>query len=266
MRVVFAMIKTNLKLMIQYKWGFLVSLIADPIVMVVNIALFSTIYSYNNETSILGYSLSQMIWYFTGVTFIWYFIWNFTDQNIASKILSGDLAMDLLKPTSIFKLQFSEAIALRTTGIMFEVIPGFIIFRLIFYPDFMTVLSILRFLAVVVMAFTLFFLINFLVGLTAFVIKSNFSLRSIKAILISITAGAYIPLEFFPPWLNRINDFLPFKYLFYWPIQFFINRGDAAHAETLLRILGIQILWAVGLFALCKFLWKLSIRKFCAVG
>jgi len=266
MRVFLAVIKMNLKIIVQYKWSLLISIFADPFVILINISLFTSIYRYNKTNSILGYSLNQMIWYFTGVLFIWYITCNLTDWNMAAKILSGDLVMDLLKPLSVLKLEFANAVALRICGILFEFIPGMIVYSLILYPDFMTVFSMLRFLAVVVMSFILFFLINFLVGLSAFVIKSNFSLQSLKSIIFSLTAGAYIPLEFFPKWLNTINNFLPFQYLFYWPIQFFINRGDTGKAYTFFRILGIQALWIIFLFILCRVLWKQAIKKFCAVG
>jgi ABC-2 type transport system permease protein len=266
MRLFLAFIKTNFKIMIQYKWGFMISLIGDPIVMLINIALFSSIYKHNGVQLILGYSLSQMIWYFTGVTFIWYLIWNFTDSNIAEKIISGNLAIDLLRPVSVIKMELAQAIALRTAGVVFEFIPGIILYSIIFYPDFLTVSSLLKFLAVVILSFTLFFLLNFLVGMSAFVIQSNFSLQSIKFILISLTAGAYIPLEFFPNWFNRLNGFLPFQYIFYWPIQFFLNKDFTHGWAALLRIIVTQLLWVIALYSLCKYLWRYAIRKFGAVG
>lgn len=234
--------------------------------MVIYVALFSSIYKHNGAQSILGYSLSQMIWYFTGVTFIWYLIWNFTDANIAEKIISGNLAVDLLRPVSVMKLELTQAIALRTAGVIFEFIPGLFLYSLIFYPKFLTALSLSKFLLVMIFSFTLFFLINFLVGLSAFVIQSNFSVQSIKFILISLTAGVYIPLEFFPGWFNRINGFLPFQYLFYWPLQFFLNKDFTRSMESLLKVLGMQLFWIIVLYLLCKYLWRQAVRKFGAVG
>ncbi|MGE5607186.1 MAG: ABC transporter permease [Bacteroidota bacterium] len=266
MRLFLMAIKINFKIMLQYKWGFMISLIGDPIVMLINIALFSSIYKHSGVQSILGYSLSQMVWYFTGVTFIWYFIWNFTDANIAEKIISGNLAIDLLRPVSVIKLELAQAIALRTAGVVFEFLPGILLYSLIFYPDFLTALSLLKFFLVVILSFTLFFLINFLVGLSAFVIQSNFSLQSIKFILISFSAGVYVPLEFFPDWFNRLNSFLPFQYNFYWPIQFFLNRDFTHGAGALFRVIGVQVLWIFSFYLLCKCLWRQAIKKFGAVG
>jgi ABC-2 type transport system permease protein len=234
--------------------------------MLVNVALFSSIYSYNNTNAILGYNLSQMIWYFTGVTFIWYFIWNWTDANIAEKIISGNLAIDLLRPLSLMRMELASAIALRLAGVIFEFIPGLFLYSLIFYPEFLTAISFLKFLLIVILAFVLFFLINFLVGLSAFVIQNNFSLQSIKFILISLTAGAYIPLEFFPDWLNKINNVLPFQYLFYWPIQFFLNKSFTRDTMILIKTITMQLMWIAIFYFLGKYLWKQAIKKFGAVG
>ncbi|HEX3029464.1 MAG TPA: ABC-2 family transporter protein [Clostridia bacterium] len=266
MRVFAALLKFNLKIMIQYRASFMASLIGDPIVLLIHIASFTAIYAYNDSGYIVGYDLTQMIWYFAGITLIWYCIWNPTDSNIARKILSGDLTIDLLKPVSVFKFELTNAIALRMMAIVLEFIPSIIIYSIIFKPKFITVFSFMRFMLVIIMSFMLYFLINYLIGLTAFAIKSNYSLQSIKFVIISLTAGAFIPLDFFPEWLNRIISFLPFQYLFYWPIQIFLNKEDVRGTEPFCRILGLQLVWIAGLFLLSKLLWKKAIKKYCAVG
>lgn len=266
MRIFLATLKVHLKVMIQYKWSHLASLLVDPIILLINIALFTSIYSYNKTNQVLGYSLTQMIWYFAVVTFVWYFIWNSTDQSISSRVLSGSLTMDLLKPLSIFQYEFAQAVALRVGGIVFEFLPSIFLYSLMRYPDFLTAVAFLKFLAVISLAFVLYFLINFLIGLSAFVIKSNYSVQSIKFFVISLAAGAYIPLEFFPNWLNRIFSYLPFQYLFYWPIQIFLNKGDSANTSTFITILLQQMLWIAALYVCCRFAWSRAVKKYCAVG
>lgn len=266
MKIFFAMIKLNFKIMLQYKWSFAISLICDPIVMLIYIALFSSIFAYNKTSLILGYNLAQMIWYFTGIAFVWNFIWNATDSNLAERIISGDMAISLLKPISMMKYELANAIALRMASIMFEFIPGFFIYSLFFYPNFLTVASFSKFLLVVILSFTLLFLINFLIGLSAFIIQSNYSVQGIKSVLICFTAGAYIPLEFFPEWLKRISSILPFQYLVYWPIQFFLNKESTRSIEPLLQTIGMQLFWIFALYLLAAYCWKKAIRKFGAAG
>lgn len=111
MRVFWQVLKTNLKTMVQYRGSFMISLAIDPIVLFINIKLFAAIFAYNQTNTILGYSLSQMIWYFGVTTFVWYFTWNFTDRRIAEIILLGDMVIDLLRPVSISASRHSSCTA-----------------------------------------------------------------------------------------------------------------------------------------------------------
>lgn len=266
MRIFWASFKVNLKVMLQYKWGHAVSLLIDPIIVIINISLFKSIYSYNNAQQMMGYSLSQMVWYFAVINFVWYFIWNTTDQNMSSRILTGEMTTDLLKPLSLLQYEFSQALALRFGGIVFEFIPSMFLYSLLCFPGFLTALAFLKFLAVVSLSFVLYFLINFLIGISAFVTKSNVSVQGAKLFIISLAAGAYIPLDFFPQWLKNLLFFLPFQYLFYWPIQIFLNRGDAAGTGTFVFVLLQQCIWITGLLLLSLFLFSRLVKKFCAVG
>jgi len=259
-------IKLHLKIFFQYKWGFAITLLIQPFSVLINVALFSSIYKFNGTSSIKGYSLDQMIWYFTVINFIWAFIWNFTDGRIANKILTGDLSIDLLKPISLFRFELGNAIALRIVGVLMEFVPGVVLYSLIYYPQFLTVFSLMKFILVVMFSFTLFYLLNFLIGLLAFVIKNNSSLTTLKMLFISLAGGAFMPLEFFPAWVNRIIDFFPFKYMFYWPIQFFLNKAGAQELSDLLRVLSIQTAWILVMYISCKIFWNKAASKFCAVG
>ncbi|MBH1941607.1 ABC-2 family transporter protein [Mobilitalea sibirica] len=73
-------------------------------------------------------------------------------------------------------------------------------------------------------------------------------------------------MEFYPGWLVGIADFLPFKYIYYWPIQFFLNKSPADNIHTLFSIISIQFIWILSLFVLYKIFWRNMIKKYCAVG
>lgn len=266
MRAFAALLKHNLKVQLQYKTAFFASMIGDPVVLLINITNFTAIYAYNNSSKIMGYSLSQMIWYFAGITLIWYCIWNSTDNNISTKILSGNLSIDLLRPVSLFLFELTNAMSLRIMAFFLEFMPSIIIYSIFFFPKFLTILSLLKFLMVIVPAFFLYFLINYLIGISAFYIKSNYSIQSIKIVFISLTAGAFIPLDFFPLWVRRTASFLPFQYLFYFPIQIFLNKESVKGFIPFLKILGFQIFWITVIFILCKVLWNKAIKKYCAAG
>lgn len=266
MRVYWAVLKLYLKTALQYRAVFLASLIGDPLTHLIHIAFFTALYSYNRAHHVLGYTLSQLIWYFAGISLVWQCIWNEADKNLPRKILSGDLAVDLLRPVSYFQFELADAVAGRLLGFVFEFLPALVIYSLLFFPSFLTPAAFLKFILVIPLSFGLFFLINYLIGLTAFRLQNNFSVQSIKVVVISVAAGGYIPFEFFPDWFRHFLGWLPFQYLFYWPIQVFLNQKATRGSMAFLQIVGMQLFWIAVLFWLCRTGWRRAIRKYCAAG
>ena len=230
------------------------------------IAVFSTLFTFTHSKTLAGYDLAQMIWYTAGSFVIWTLIYNETSWSMAYKIISGDLVQDLLKPVSVFKYELASSVGMRLMALCLETIPDMIILPFFFAPVFMTAGSVLRFIPVVVGAFLLFYHLNFLIGLLAFVMKSTNFIIPIRMIIIATLGGGRLPLEFFPPVVVTINSFLPFQYIFYYPLRVFINMPGTQTWPEFLSILGAQAAWILGLHALCRLLWTGAYRKFCAVG
>lgn len=259
-----SLVLMGLKRMIRYPWGLVLSIVIDPFVLVLNLALFTSIFSHAGTDRIAGYGMYQMIWYFAACGFMWYCIWNFTDRNMSMRVISGDLTLDLIRPVSIFTIELSRAIALRLSGVLFEFVPLLSIY-LVFVPqDFITPATILRFTLSAVGAFLLFFAINFLIGLSANVIQNASAAAAIKHVFVASLGGSLIPLDFFPQPYSGILKNLPFACLFHWPIQFFLGR----ETEWIFFARRIAICGAwIALFLLADFvLWRRSIRHFSGAG
>ncbi|MEX1028948.1 MAG: ABC-2 family transporter protein [Paenibacillaceae bacterium] len=266
MHIFIKAIQLNLKVFLTYRKGFLISIIIHPIVLVLNIYLFTSIFEYNGTSEIKDYSLEQMVWYFAVTIFVFIFTFNFADRRMSNYIISGDLGPLLLRPISLYRYELANAIALRTAGVLFEFIPDMIIYSIIYPPVFLTLLSFSKFLIVIIPAFLLNFLIRYLIGLSAIITMNNSSMNRVTAVIISLLGGAMIPLDFFPLWLQKVCDYLPFKYIFYEPVQFFLNRGHATSTEALLYVLMMQFLWIAGLYLLTRIVWSILMKKIVLVG
>ena len=266
MRVFWKAIHLNLKVFFAYPKGFLISMVIHPIILALNIALFTSIYKYNGTTEIQGYDLTQMIWYYAVTTFVWIFTFNFADRRMSNYILSGELGPMLLRPISVFRFELANAIALRTAGVLFEFVPDMIIYSLIYPPVFLTLLSFGKFLVVIVLAFVLHFLLKFLIGMCAVVTQNNAGLNNVLTAAMTLLGGAMIPLEFFPDWLKTLCGVLPFQYIFYKPVQFFLNHGEAVSTGHWLATIGMQILWCGVLYVLGRIVWTVLTRKIVIAG
>jgi ABC-2 type transport system permease protein len=266
MAVFAVLVALNVKRLLRYPQGLLLSLAIDPIVLLLNIAVFTTIYHHSGRPLILGYGLPQMIWYFAATTFVWYWIFNFADRRIADRIVRGDLTQDLLRPVSVFAWELGFAVALRLGGILLEFIPSLILYRLIVPAHFLTPTALLRFVLAATIAFLLFFHLNFLIGLLGFALQNPRSILAIKHILIAMAAGAFIPLEFFPGAVHRTLNWLPFPHLFYWPIQAFLARGDMATWDGFVKHEVGAVAWLLVLAVASVAGWRRTVRRHTDAG
>lgn len=258
------LVRMGLKRMFRYPWGLLLSLVIDPFVLMLNLVLFTSIFAHSGTDSIAGYGKFQMIWYFAACGFIWYCIWNFTDRNMGQRVISGDLTLDLIRPVSIFTIELSRAVALRIAGVIFELVPLLIVYGLLVPQDFISPLSLLKFAVSAVLAFLLFFAINFLIGMSANVLQNSSAASAVKHVVVAGLGGSLIPLDFFPAPAAAVLRELPFASLFYWPVRFFlaVDPGWAIFAKRSL----IAFLWVALFFALDMGLWKRSIKRFSGAG
>lgn len=266
MRVMVQTLLISIRLFWVHPKALVISFIVHPLILLLNILVFYSIFNHHGELMIQGYTLTQMIWYFNVVHLITILIWNNTDRRLSGQILSGDLGNALLRPLSLFRFEFYNAVTLRIGGLLFEVIPDFFIFMLIYPPVFLELPSVIRFIPVVFLSFLIYFLISYLIGLSAVIIHSNSSVRRTVFTVASLLGGGMIPLDFFPAKLRSVCDALPFKYIFYVPIQFFLNRGGGAGTAFWLQTLGYQLVWVGILFALCMVSWRLLMKRIVVVG
>lgn len=266
MKIILGYIKLNLKIYFQYRATFLFSLAIDSILLLFKVQVFKSIYMNNQTNIIVGYTFSQMIWYFAGINFIFYLIWSFTDTNLSGNIISGEMVVLLSKPISIIKLELSKAISLRICSALFEFLPSFFIYMIIVFPDFLTFAAFSKFIIICLFSFILFYQLSFLIGMSAFKIQNIESLQIFKIIIFNIAAGAFIPIEFYPELLQKILKFLPFKYICYVPVQFLLNKPEISEWNIFIFTILIQIFWIIVFYLLYKIFWKKAIENFNAAG
>lgn len=256
----------NVRATFQYRVSFLLSMIIFPLMLVVNVMLFQGIYDYTGAETIKGYTLSQMIWYFASVPFVWVFIWTMTAYRVSNRIIRGDLTMDFLRPMSLFHFEFAHHIGQRLTALGLEFVPPLLIYSAIYYPDFMTFASLGKFCITAALASVLMFFLSFLIGMAAFGLKNIRALEDLKSVLMGVFGGALIPIDFLPEAVRKAADVLPFKYVFYEPLQFFLNNPAKAGWDPLMKTVLMQLFWIVVLYVVIRLLWSVASKRFCAVG
>lgn len=266
MQAFIEIVKMHFKRYFQYKWTFAMSFFTQPIIFVINYIVFQSIYSYGEKDTIQGYSMEQMVWFFTANLLVNAFVWNPTVGSMSKKILSGNLTRDLLRPISLFQFEMADCVASRSVSVLVDFLPGLVLYSLILPPRFITALSFLKFLTVVIPAFFLNYLTASLIGICAMWVQNSTSLHAVSNIMISFVGGSLIPMEFYPDVVRWLTDYLPYKYIYYWPIQFYLNKGMAQRGDFFLQIIAIQLVWIVALWLMYQVGWKRLLKTYGAVG
>jgi ABC-2 type transport system permease protein len=179
--------------------------------------------------------------------------------RIGGGIRSGDVLMDLLRPTDYQLLTFSDTLGAYLMETVFVSLPSYLLAFVLFGispPASME--AAIGFVVSLFGAFFLVFSLDFIIGLMAFWTYSIWGLGYAKIAVINILAGTIIPLTLFPEWLKRIALALPFQGMAYTPLAIYIGsiQGSAIWTSIL-----NQFAWGVGLVLLTRLIWLKARRR-----
>ncbi len=171
--------------------------------------------------------------------------------------------MDLVKPINFIGYNLFYAIGksfYRVLSIALPLVVIFIFSDKIIPPN---VSAFLMFLVVVILAFFIVYLIDFIIGVSAFFFDFNNGFVWTMESIIAFFAGLVVPLTFLPKPLLVIAESLPFQNLYFIPMQFFLGKIGS---EMFFEVVVNEIFWIAVLFFLSRFLYSLGIRKLTIQG
>ncbi len=262
-----AVFKTELKYSLAYKFSMLISVLTGPLYLLTNYLIWSAIYEATQQDIIAGFNFEQMTTYIVITIITGYLIWDNIYDLLAEQVKNGAFSINLLRPISFIRMQFVWKIAHRSLAIFMEFLPVAIILGLIFGFDIYQTQNFVFYLAAVAIAFVLKYLVNLLLGMLAFWATETHGIFFIYRMSLVIFTGAFLPLSFFPPIVQKIFFFLPFQFMSYVPARIFM--GDYLLAGVLFTPVEILMYGVVQIFALSiisVIFWKISLKRFHGVG
>ena len=181
--------------------------------------------------------------------------------DIALSIRSGAIAVDLLKPYSYFGYWLSRDLGRAGAGILMRMAPTIAI-GLIFYSLVVprNAAQAVAFVVSLVLAVMLSFALRFCVNLIAFWWTDTQGLRSAQLVVFSFLSGFLLPIAFYPDWLQRVLNVLPFRGIVMSPIDIWLGNGNVA------LLLAGQAGWFVVVTVLANRLFGVAVRKVVVQG
>lgn len=249
---------------LAYKSHMALTIFITPLGLVIQFFIWSAVY--NNRTSFQGFSLNQMLLYYVVSAMIGLIVFDFAEWNLQMLIQTGKLTTFMLRPMVHMRFALYQKIGHRLLSFWIEVIPVGLISMLILhiYPKthnlFWSIIS-------VALGFLMTFFINYSIGILAFWVVKNGSLRGTFGIISAISAGVYFPLVLFPHWLQNVLFLLPFQYMTYVPVCVFLGSYKLGNVSlSIAQIVLVQGIAVILMYMVSKILWHFGSKKYMGVG
>jgi len=210
--------------------------------------------------------LNSLTTYYFLMTICGLFLSSHVEYEVSElHIKRGGLINYLLKPISYYWMQLFEELPHRVLQAFYAVlIVGCIAvvtksnLTLIIRPEtFPLIVSIF------IMGYLLSYTIKLSLAFLAFWIKEIGGISELFMIVSIIFSGGLLPIPLYPEVLKNIAHSLPFIYVGYFPVT---SIQGLYSVEALLHILGMQIVWYMGILAVNRIMWVYGLRQFTAVG
>lgn len=223
--------------------------------------LWASIYRQGNQIG--NYSFNEIITYYIYVTIFELLFVNYVAWDIGEEIKNGHLTNVILKPIKYLEYKFAQNLGtLLYRTILFIPMIALSIFLLrsfMIFPDNQIVYAYFFILAI--LSYVLNFLIYYIIGIFAFWMDDVYGFLFVSLVMISFLQGQWIPLDLLPTWFSTLNNFLPFKYLFYVPVGI-VSERIAFDFSIIFITLG----WIGMLYLIAYLIYKRGLKKYEGYG
>ncbi|MBI5650264.1 MAG: ABC-2 family transporter protein [Chloroflexi bacterium] len=231
---------------------------------VMPLVMLAVWFSLSEGGPIAGYSQNDFVAYYLLITFVRQMTNVWVIWEIDYEIRHGDFSIKLLHPLNPIHEYIASHITdkfLRLAVMIPLGIFAWIIFPTIHYD--LTFTTVTLFLIALVASWLIRFLSQYCFGLLAFWISASTTLNEIWFATSLMLGGIVAPLDLFPANIQLIAKYLPFRYMFAFPVE--IVSGRLAQTE-LINGLAAMLGWLIVSVVVYRWLWRRGLKHFSAFG
>lgn len=182
----------------------------------------------------------------------------FAATEFADRVKSGDVIVDLQRPYHQQAWWAAVEYGKAAYYLLFRGVPPFLAGALVFDLRLPSAGGAVLFLGSVALAIGVSFGWRYLLQLTSFWLIDVRGTHQLGLLVAHLMCGAYIPIVFFPPWLEQTCRLLPFASMMQVPIEAWLGRLTGA--ELILSV-AWQLAWLAGLAVAGRAVLDRGVRK-----
>lgn len=249
---------TGIRSSLIYKTNFFFSLLNVIFCILIQCIFWSALFNNSNSKNIGGYNYSQIILYSIISRLLSELIATGFEYKINYDIKSGNLSTFIIKPIDYLLYQKCFFYGEKTAQILISFC-SLIIIKLLFYPCMFNIALIIPIFLALILNSVLFSLVSML----GFLFEEVSYVILIIKMIFDIFSGLIFPISMFPKCISIVLKFLPFQYTVYSVTNLLINKFTFLE---LFKIIFLQISWIIFIGIICKYLWKLGVKRYVSVG
>ena len=249
---------------LQFRLSFIVMVIGNLLYLIIVYFLWKAIYASAGTDVVNGMTFSDTLIYLVLATALFNFMEMYTVWEIGRNIQSGKIVLDLLKPMEYRKYLFWSYSGTFVMQFFLTFLPTFIAVSVVTKGAVPMGVNLPLFAVSVVMAVSINYSIDFLVGTICLYTKSIWGINIMKQVIVLLLSGATIPLAFFPETLRNIVYYLPFQSIYNAPLSILL-KGNSDLKDAGVTLL-MQLFWCIIMTVLSKLFWKASLKQITVNG
>ena len=246
----------------QYRANLLMYLAFWLVSPIVFLAVWTTVA--NAQGNVSGLTAQDFVAYYMVLLIVDIATSEITIHIFGYRIQDGSLSNQLILPIHPILTQvLVNNLAFKALQ-MIALVPIWIALYLLYQPV-ITITAVNILLAVPALVFA--FLMQFFAGATmtciAFWTTRVWAILDFYYATFRLFAGQFVPLALLPIAMQNLSQVLPFRLMLYFPVQLILGKVPLQEA---IASIGLQVVWCVLAFFVFRFVWKVGVRKFSAVG
>jgi ABC-2 type transport system permease protein len=256
LRPYLAVLRGSIFVGLVYRLGFLFTIIGNIIYMAVAYFLWKSIYG---PAQIMhGMTFNEAFIYVALGSTIFILLKTYAEWDISREINEGRIAIFLTKPVDYQLYKIFDNLGFSITNLGAITIPTILLLAFVFKIHFLLGPGLLFFPLSLVLAFIISFQFDYMVGLMAFYTESTWGMSMTKEIIVTVLAGALLPLQFFPAAIQKTLMWLPFQAIYYTPLMM-VSKPDQDWS-VFVSMLAVQLGWAVVTVLLSRLFYRRAIQ------
>lgn len=252
----------GLKDSIAYPSDILTALVSGLVFIGIQYFLWQCVYQ--SLIDIEGFNFKELISYIALVSIITPFLsFSGIERRIQGVVMNGTIGLELLFPFNYQGYCILFCYGKNLFSFMASGIPLFLLSVYMLKLNIPSLSTILIFFVTLYFGFLIGANLSFIIGILAFILKNNEGCIQINKFISGVFSGSLAPLSFFPLFIQKIADVLPFKGIIFIPIQVYFERIQGTY--LLLNLL-FQVLWILILGILGRLLFEFFRRRIEILG